>query len=98
MLNEVEARQWVSEKVIAIYRKLQQGKDVSYGERLRIEGQVELLLAFHLLDWAWLQEFINTQHQYYLGNAIDAAMWQWMHDDNHFYLPAKMQEAPVYKR
>ncbi len=97
MLDKDSAQQWVSEKVKALYTQLQQGLDVSPGERLRLEGQIELLLQFQLLEWHWLQETINTQYQQHFHQPVNETLWQWMHNDQRFYLPMKMHEAPVYK-
>jgi hypothetical protein len=97
MLNKASAQQHVHDQVITLYTQLQQGQDVSPGERLRLEGQVELLLQFQLLDWPWLQQLINTQYQQHFHQPVNEILWQWMHTDQRFYLPVKMHEAPVYK-
>lgn len=97
MLNKASAQQHVQSQVTTLYTQLQQGQDVSPGERLRLEGQVELLLQFQLLDWPWLQQLINTQYQQYFNQPVNETLWQWMHNDQRFYFPVKMHEAPVYK-
>lgn len=97
MLNEDSAKQHVTTTIDQIYNTLQSGFDVSTGDRLRFEGQVELLLQFNFINEKWLRELINQRYQYYFQLPIDEIHWQWAKQDKRFYLPFKMQEAPVYK-
>jgi hypothetical protein len=97
VLNESSAKEYITRVVDEMYLALQQGNDVSPGERLRFEGQAELLLMYEIISSNWLEELINLRYQYYFQQPVDDMHWQWVKQDKHFYLPFKMREAPVYR-
>ncbi len=97
MLDEISIKEFLVERIEAIYQSLQQGHDVSPGDRLRLEGQIELMLVYDVIDREWIEEFVKQRYQYFFKQTVDDVHWQWVEQDQHFYLPVKMQEAPVYK-
>lgn len=97
MIKAEEAKALIEKEVIEIYLQLQQGMDVSVGQRLRLEGKVEMLLHWQLIDWQWLKDFINEQYQGHFNQELFHDHWVWMQDDKRFYLPVKMRDAPVFR-
>ena len=97
-LTSQQAQAFVSAELTAIYTRLAQGLDVSPAQSLHLEGQVVLLLQFRLLDFSWLQVCVNTLHEHWLQHSIEPAVWQWMADEQQFYLPLPMRHAPVYRK
>lgn len=96
-LNQATAQQWLLNEINAIYQRLAQGRDVSPAQQFYLEGQVKLLLAFDVIDYAWLKQQVIDLYLQYFKEEIDTTFWLWMEADKHFYLPTKMQRAPVYK-
>ena len=96
-ISQQQAQQWIEEEIHCIYRRLQQGKDVSPSQHLYLEGQVKLLFAFKVIDYPWLKSTVNRLYQQYFDCAIDEVFWHWAESESRFYLPIKMQQAPVYK-
>lgn len=97
VLTPEQAKQMMIVKVSTFYERLQNGFDVSPGQQHRLEGQVELLLMLQLIDRNWLEDAIGLLYQQYFQQTLLADHWHWMHDENQFFLPIKMLEAPVYK-
>lgn len=97
MLTEESAKQLFINNLTQFYEQLSRGWDVSPGDRLRFEGKVELLLDASLLEWDWLKQTTSSLHSRILGVDVDDAYWSWIDDEGIFYIPFKMQDAPVYK-
>lgn len=97
MINAEKAKLLVQDELQYIYSQLQHGMDVSPGRRLRLEGKIELLLQWQLLDWPWLQDVVNQQYACFFGQPLADDYWLWMRQEQQFMLPAKMQDAPVFK-
>lgn len=92
-LNDKVAKQLVIDGLTYFYTQLEQGLDVSPGERLRFEGKVELLLDEGLLDWAWLKKTTEQCYVDILNQLIDAHYWLWLEDEGKYYMPYKMLGA-----
>ncbi|CAA0107997.1 Uncharacterised protein [BD1-7 clade bacterium] len=97
MLDQASAEQWVEDALAVIYQRIQQGKDVSPAARLALEGQVDLLLAFELLEFSWLRDRVVWHHRLATNEAPSALFWEWLEARLGFVLPLKMTEAPVYR-
>ena len=97
MLEKDTAKKFITGIIDEIYLTLKQGYDVSPGDRLRLEGQVELLIAFDVIDWNWIESLVNRLYQSAFHQNVEEDYWNWMKSDKRFYLPVKMREAPVYK-
>ncbi|CAA0100360.1 Uncharacterised protein [BD1-7 clade bacterium] len=96
MLNQASAEKWVEDALAEIYLRIQQGKDVSPAARLALEGQIDLLLAFELLEFSWLRDRVVWHHRLAINEVPSALFWEWLEDRPGFVLPLKMSEAPVY--
>lgn len=97
VLDKESAQMWLLTEVEKIYVQLSKGCDVSPSQRFSLEGQVKLLRAFDLVNDAHLKESVNQLYVRYFNEAVNPIFWQWMEDENSFYLPMKMSQAPVYK-
>jgi len=97
MMNNQQAQSMVEEEIQALYQVLKLGLDVSPGQQIRFEGKVDLLLKLKLIEWEWLEAYISTQYEHYFNQHLLPDYWEWMHSENHFVLPIKMWDAPVYK-
>lgn len=96
-LSRKTAKVHIINKIETIYQSLSEGNDVSISKRLSLEGQVNLLLDYEMIEFSWLKSTTNEAYQKWIGEPVSPIMWQWMKDDGCFYLPVKMYEAPVYK-
>ncbi len=97
VLSKKTAVSYITEHVEAIYTLLSDGEPVSLSRRLHLEGQINLLMTYEMIEFSWLKSFINAEYEKWMGEPVSQMMWQWMRDDGCFYLPIKMHEAPVYK-
>lgn len=95
-MQKDEARQWLLDALDGIYHDLSCGLDISPGRCLRLEGQIDLLLAWQLLERNWLISEIENRYRQCCGEAVEAGFWQWQ-QQGVFVLPLRMREAPVYK-
>ena len=97
MYDEESSKAMIKKSVEDIYFRLHKGQDVSPGDRLRLEGKIDMLMEMEFVDWLWLEDTVNKLYQQYFEEDIDETLWQWMKADKRFYLPFTMREAPVYK-
>lgn len=97
LLNKESAIGFITSEVEAVYAALSAGEPVSLSARLHLEGQINLLLTYELIDFSWVKSFISKEYEKWMEQPVSPIMWQWMKDDGCFYLPIKMHEAPVYK-
>mgnify|MGYP000743021565 CR=1 FL=1 len=96
-LNRASAQQWLKDEIALIYQRLAAGKDVSPAQRLYVEGQVKLLLAFGIIEYPWIKQLVADLYQQYLHSSVSDTFWLWAESEQRFYLPVKMHKAPVYK-
>ena len=89
--------QSVFEQLQCIYQRLADKKDVSTAQQLKLEGQIEWLLEAKLCTRQQLIDFIQQLFQQHQLTPPATIFWQWSADNNSFYLPLMMHEAPVYK-
>lgn len=96
-MNKHEAEQWLGKNVRHIYSQLADGMDVSPSARLRLEGQVDLLIYQKLLDKDDVRQLVAESYRLFFKQPVDNGFWQWADDQPVFVLPYRMHEAPVYK-
>ena len=96
-LTPEAAEAWVKTRLIDVYQRLRDGMDVSPRQRLSLEGQIDLLLAFELLDREQLVHTIEALYQEATSEPVNPKFWQWNNHEKIFRLPIKMTDAPVYK-
>ena len=97
-MHKAEAEQFVIARLQGIYQPLAAGQDIAPGKRLRLEGQIELLLLQGLIDAGWLRTTISELYQSAFAEPVDELFWQWQGlQPQPFCLPWRMWDAPVYK-
>ena len=90
-------QEYIFQSLDEIYQRIYQGKDVSPSQQLKLEGQIEMLLHFSQLSYDDVIALIQSLFDKYGLTKVEDSFWQWGRDNQRFYLPIMMQEAPVYK-
>jgi hypothetical protein len=78
-----------------LYDRLRSGVDVAPGERLRLEGRLELLVELGIASHKQLEEAISQRYLRFFGEPVDPLYWQWMASANRIYLPCRTNPAQL---
>lgn len=78
-----------------LYLQLKENGDVSPAQRLRLEGQLQLLLDWQLLTWPQLKSIVEPAFKQATGSNVEAAFWQWCEQEQYCRLPYRTTLAPV---
>ncbi len=92
-----QAQMYITEAIHDVYRRLKVGKDVAPSQQFYLQGQAAMLMEFDVITFDWLKHQVNKLYQEYFSEHVEQDLWLWMENQQHFILPMKMWEAPVYK-
>lgn len=77
------------------YQELAKYNDASPAKRMRIEGQVQLLLDLNMLDKQKLQNLVEKLYLKAVGEKVSCSFWWWGEQQHCFRLPYQTAKAPV---
>lgn len=95
MIEKTHLVSHVEKQIQQFYEELKHFGDAAPAQRMRIEGQCQLLLDTGLIAWQQLQNVIKPLYLQATDEESAQDFWHWCQQQNIFRLPYQTRKAPV---